>query len=145
MQTFKSGIIGRKLVVMINRVIGERIKKHFASEYPIGTFPSIGTCIKTTHWKKSDGYDQLSQRLENKETFCTCIRIPNRYILINRYMYESKFSPYILASFLWDIDKQCKTRSDAAKHAASDQVLHCLLTDVSFKICIKMKNTTQQL
>ena len=36
-----------------------------------------------------------------------------------------------LASFLWDIGKQCKTRSDAA---ASDQILHCLLTDVPFRI-----------
>ena len=26
----------------------------------------------------------------------------------------------------------------------SDQVFHCLLTEMSFKICIKMKNTNQQ-
>ena len=38
-----------------------------------------------------------------------------------------------LAFFLWDIDKRCKTRSDAA-NTASDQVLYCLLTEVSFKI-----------
>ena len=31
-----------------------------------------------------------------------------------------------LVSFLWDIGKQ--------QNAASDQVLHCLLTEVSFKI-----------
>ena len=37
-----------------------------------------------------------------------------------------------LASYLWDIGKQCKTRSDAAD-------LHCLLTEVSFKIWIKLK------
>ena len=30
------------------------------------------------------------------------------------------------------------------KNVASDQVLHCLLTEVSFKIWIKMKNITQQ-
>ena len=46
-----------------------------------------------------------------------------------------------LASFLWDISKQCKTRLNAAK-AVSDQVLHCLQTKDSFKIGIKMKNTT---
>ena len=33
-----------------------------------------------------------------------------------------------LASFLWDIGKQCKSRSDAAK-----QVLHYLLTEAPFK------------
>ena len=42
--------------------------------------------------------------------------------------------------FNWNIDKQCKTRPDAT---ASDQVLHCLLTEDSFKIRIEMKNTTQ--
>ena len=36
-----------------------------------------------------------------------------------------------------------QTRSDAA-NAASDQVLHCLLTEVSFKKRIKMKSTTKQ-
>ena len=36
-----------------------------------------------------------------------------------------------LASFLWDIGKQCKTRSDAAKRGVG-LVLHCLLTGVSF-------------
>ena len=30
------------------------------------------------------------------------------------------------------------------QNAASDQVLHCLRTEVSFQIWIKMKNTTQQ-
>ena len=30
------------------------------------------------------------------------------------------------------------------QNVASDQVLHCLLTEVSFKIWIKMKNTTYQ-
>ena len=35
-----------------------------------------------------------------------------------------------LAYFLWDMGKQCKTRSDAA----SEQVSHCLQTEVSFKI-----------
>ena len=41
-----------------------------------------------------------------------------------------------LGSFLWDIGKQCKTRSDAAKCgvSVSDQVLHFLQTEVSFKI-----------
>ena len=38
-----------------------------------------------------------------------------------------------LAFSLWDIGKQCKTRSDA-KNAASDQVLHCSGTEVSFQI-----------
>ena len=37
-----------------------------------------------------------------------------------------------LASFLWDIGKQCKTISDV-KNSASDQVLHCRLIEVSFK------------
>ena len=46
---------------------------------------------------------------------------------------KSKLTHISLASFLWDIGKQCKTRSDA-QNAAPDQVLHCLLTEVSFKI-----------
>ena len=45
-----------------------------------------------------------------------------------------------IALFYWDIGKQCKTRSDAA---ASDQVLHCLLTEDSFKIRIKIKKKYQ--
>ena len=48
-----------------------------------------------------------------------------------------------LASFLCDIGRKCKTRSDAT-NVASDQVLHCLLTEVYFKVLIKMKNATQQ-
>ena len=34
---------------------------------------------------------------------------------------------------LWDIGKQCRNRSDAAK-TAPDQGLHCLLTECSIKI-----------
>ena len=34
-----------------------------------------------------------------------------------------------IASFLWDIDKQCRTGSDAT---ASGPVLHCLLTECPF-------------
>ena len=45
-----------------------------------------------------------------------------------------------LASFLWDIGKQCRPRPDAA----SDQDPHSLLEECSFKISIKMKHTTQQ-
>ena len=53
------------------------------------------------------------------------------------------FNPYIsLATFLWDIGKQCRPRPDAAK-PTSDQGPHCLLAESSFKIWIKMKNTTQ--
>ena len=48
-----------------------------------------------------------------------------------------------LVSILWDIGKQCKPRSDAAK-AASDQVLNCMLTEVHFKLWMKLKNITQQ-
>ena len=47
-------------------------------------------------------------------------------------MQDVYFSLHIvisLASFLWDIGRQCKTRP-----AASDQVLHCLETEVYFKI-----------
>ena len=44
-----------------------------------------------------------------------------------------------LASFLWDISKQCRSRSEAAECG-----LHCLLTECSIKILIKMKNTTHQ-
>ena len=44
-----------------------------------------------------------------------------------------------LASFLWDIGKQYRPRSDAA-----DQGLYCLLKEGSIKILIKMKNTNQQ-
>ena len=53
--------------------------------------------------------------------------------------YRYKLSFYILlahislASFLWDIGKQYKTRSDAA-NTASDQVVHCLLTQVCLEI-----------
>ena len=43
-----------------------------------------------------------------------------------------------------DLGKQCKTRSKTPQNAVSDQVLHCLLIEVSFEIEIKMKNTTQQ-
>ena len=35
-----------------------------------------------------------------------------------------------LASHLWGIGKQCRPRSDA-HYAASDQGLHCLLTEIS--------------
>ena len=38
-----------------------------------------------------------------------------------------------IASSLLDISKLCKTRPDA-QNAAPDQVLHCLLTEVTFKI-----------
>ena len=44
---------------------------------------------------------------------------------INAYMVD-------LASFLWEKGKQCRPRSDAA--GASDQDLHCLLTECSIKI-----------
>ena len=47
-----------------------------------------------------------------------------------------------LASVLWDIGK--KTQIRCRKNAASGQDLHCLLTEVSFKIKIVVKNTTQQ-
>ena len=40
-----------------------------------------------------------------------------------------------LPSFLWDIGKQRIPRSDAtAQNVASDQGMHCLLTECSFKI-----------
>ena len=39
--------------------------------------------------------------------------------------------------------QQRRTRPDP-QIAASDQVLHCLLTENSIRIPIKMKNTTQQ-
>ena len=38
-----------------------------------------------------------------------------------------------LAAFLWDICKQCK-QDQAPQDAASDQGLHCLLTECSIKI-----------
>ena len=38
-----------------------------------------------------------------------------------------------LASFLWDVDKQWKARTDAAE-CESDQGLHCLLTESSIRI-----------
>ena len=41
-----------------------------------------------------------------------------------------------LASFLWDVGKQCKTRSDAT-NAASDQFIYCLLKECSNTIGIK--------
>ena len=47
-----------------------------------------------------------------------------------------------LVSFLWDIGKQFKTRSGAAKCCVwSDSQL---FAEVSFKFFIKMKNNTQQ-
>ena len=47
-----------------------------------------------------------------------------------------------LASFLWDTGKQWKP--DQKPHnAASDQVLHCLLTKCTFEIWMKLKFTTQ--
>ena len=48
-----------------------------------------------------------------------------------------------LASFLWDICNSAEP--DQTPHIpASDQVLHCLLTECSIRIPVKMKNTTQQ-
>ena len=41
-----------------------------------------------------------------------------------------------LASFLWDVDKQCRP-DQMPQNAASDQGLHCLLTESSIKILIK--------
>ena len=38
-----------------------------------------------------------------------------------------------LASFLWDIGQSAKP-DQTPQNAASNQVLHCLLTEVSFKI-----------
>ena len=50
-----------------------------------------------------------------------------------------------LGSFIWDISKQCRTRSDATFCGeASDQVLHCLLTENTFKNSMELKLTTQQ-
>ena len=48
-----------------------------------------------------------------------------------------------LASFLWDIGKQ-RDPDQTPPNAASDQGFHCLLTECSIKIGIKMKNTTLQ-
>ena len=45
--------------------------------------------------------------------------------------------------FLWTLANSA--RSDKTKqNVASDQVLHCLLTEVSFEILNKKKNSTQQ-
>ena len=48
---------------------------------------------------------------------------------------------YYFSPFLWDIDKQADP-DQMPRNAASDLGLHCLLTDSSFRILIKMKNTT---
>ena len=49
-------------------------------------------------------------------------------------MEENSIITYIsLSSFLWDIGKQHRPRSE---NAASDQGLHCLLTECSIKILI---------
>ena len=50
---------------------------------------------------------------------------------------------YSLASFLWDIAKNCRP-DKMPQNAASDQGLHGLLTENSIKIWIKMKNSTQR-
>ena len=48
-----------------------------------------------------------------------------------------------LASFLWDIAKSAKP-DQTRQNVASDQDLHCLLTEVPFKILNNnKKNTTQ--
>ena len=49
----------------------------------------------------------------------------------------------ILASFLLGVANSAKP-DQTPQNAASDQVSHCLLTKVSLKIWIKVKNTTQQ-
>ena len=49
------------------------------------------------------------------------------------YRNAIKLTHISIAYFLWDISKQCSSRSDAA-NAASDQDLHCLLTECSVKI-----------
>ena len=42
-------------------------------------------------------------------------------------------NPYKPSFLLWDIGKQCRPGSDAIERG-SDQVFHCLLTEVSYKI-----------
>ena len=53
------------------------------------------------------------------------------YLVSNICLFQP-LTHFSLASFLWDIDNQCITRSDATE-CTSDQVLHCLLTECTFK------------
>ena len=79
------------------------------------------------------------EKVEGHIAGCLSICPSICYVYLVRGISKSHIS---LVSFLWDIGKQCKTRSDASK-AMSDQVHYCLLTEGSFRI--KMKNTTNNL
>ena len=63
-----------------------------------------------------------------KRQVCSLIRVLSA--LLSR---SSKLTHISLASFLWDIGKECRPRPDA-QNMASDQGLHCLLTKYSIKI-----------
>ena len=63
----------------------------------------------------------------NTTKVCLLIRVYGKYGLTH----------VSLASFLWDIGKLCRPRSD--DNAASDQGLHCLLTECSNKFEKKQK------
>ena len=65
--------------------------------------------------------------------------LKNRYNIACPPCVQALTTHTSLASFLWDIGKQCRTRPDAA----SDQVLHYLLPECTFKILI-LKLTTKQ-
>ena len=53
-------------------------------------------------------------------------------------MENSVLTHLSLASFLWDMGKQCRP-DQTQKNDASDQGLHCLLTESSIRISIKIQ------
>ena len=71
----------------------------------------------------------------------TNLPITNPFKSTITFRYELKQNKHLtpltyisLASFLWNIGKQCRSRDLTPPYSVSDQVLHCLLTECSIKI-----------
>ena len=77
-------------------------------------------------------YDSVLQLLQRRKKLATLKRRENQ-------LSAPMLTHINLASYFWDIDKQCRPRSDAA-----EQVLHCLLTGISIRNRIKMKKYTRR-